>query len=73
MFSDFVRDRPGLVILLLALLSTVPLLIPSLPPLTDLLGHIGRYRVQLDLDDTLCGLDRGDRYLQPTCTAQIGY
>jgi hypothetical protein len=49
MFSDFVRDRPGLVILLLALLSTVPLFIPSLPPLTDLLGHIGRYRVQLDL------------------------
>jgi hypothetical protein len=49
MFSDFVRDRPGFVILLLALLSTVPLLSPSLPPLTDLLGHIGRYRVQLDL------------------------
>ena len=49
MFSDFVRDRPRLVILLLALLSTVPLLSPSIPPLTDLLGHIGRYRVQLDL------------------------
>ncbi len=49
MFSDFVRDRPRLVILLLALLSTVPLLSPSIPPLTDLLGHMGRYRVQLDL------------------------
>ena len=49
MFSDFVRDRPYVVILLLAALSTVPLLSPSLPPLTDLFGHIGRYRVQLDL------------------------
>jgi hypothetical protein len=49
MFSDFVRDRPGLLILLLALVSTLPLLSPSLPPLTDLLGHVGRYRVQLDL------------------------
>jgi hypothetical protein len=49
MFSDFVRDRPRLVILLLAALSTLPLIYPSIPPLTDLLGHIGRYRVQLDL------------------------
>jgi hypothetical protein len=49
MFSDFVRDRPYLMILLLAAISTVPLLSPSLPPLTDLLGHVGRYRVQLDL------------------------
>lgn len=49
MFSNFVRDRPYVVILLLAALSTVPLLSPSIPPLTDLLGHIGRYRVQLDL------------------------
>nr|WP_294169314.1 hypothetical protein [uncultured Sphingomonas sp.] len=31
------------------LLSVVPLLYPPLPPLVDLLGHIGRYRVQLDL------------------------
>jgi hypothetical protein len=49
MFSSFVRDRPYLVILFLAALSTVPLLSPSLPPLTDLLGHVGRYRVQLDV------------------------
>lgn len=27
----------------------VPLLWPAVPPLVDLLGHIGRYRVQLDL------------------------
>lgn len=49
MFSDIVRDRPRLVILLLAALSILPLIYPSIPPLTDLLGHIGRYRVQLDL------------------------
>ncbi|MBA3512728.1 MAG: hypothetical protein H0T81_12625 [Sphingomonas sp.] len=32
------------------LLSAVPLLYPAIPPLVDLLGHMGRYRVQLDLD-----------------------
>jgi hypothetical protein len=34
---------------LLILISAVPLLYPSIPPLVDLLGHMGRYRVQLDL------------------------
>ena len=34
----------------LILLSAVPLLYPSVPPLVDLLGHMGRYRVELDLD-----------------------
>src|SRR3954453_20657771 len=29
-------------------LATVPLLYPSIPPLVDLLGHMGRYRVELD-------------------------
>ena len=33
----------------LILLSVVPLLYPPIPPLVDLLGHIGRYRVQLDV------------------------
>ena len=33
----------------LILLSMVPLLYPPVPPLVDLLGHLGRYRVQLDL------------------------
>jgi hypothetical protein len=33
----------------LILLSTVPLLYPPVPPLVDLLGHMGRYRVQLDV------------------------
>lgn len=31
------------------LLAPVPLLYPQVPPLVDLLGHIARYRVQLDL------------------------
>ena len=33
----------------LVLLSAVPLFYPKIPPLVDLLGHMGRYRVQLDL------------------------
>jgi hypothetical protein len=33
----------------LVLLSAVPLLWPDIPPLVDLPGHMGRYRVQLDL------------------------
>ena len=31
------------------LLAFVPLLYPAVPPLVDLLGHMGRYRVELDL------------------------
>lgn len=31
------------------LLAIVPLLLPPIPPLTDLMGHMGRYRVQLDI------------------------
>lgn len=37
---------------LLILISMVPLLYPPVPPLVDLLGHMGRYRVQLDLGDS---------------------
>src|SRR5258705_1432006 len=33
----------------LIVLSAVPLLYPPNPPLVDLLGHMGRYRVELDL------------------------
>ena len=33
----------------LILLSVVPLLYPPIPPLVDLFGHLGRYRVQLDV------------------------
>lgn len=33
---------------LLALFAAVPLLWPTIPPLVDLPGHMGRYRVQLD-------------------------
>ena len=31
------------------LVSAIPLLYPSVPPLVDLLGHMGRYRVELGL------------------------
>jgi hypothetical protein len=34
---------------LIVALSTVPLLYPPIPPLVDLFGHMGRYRVQLDI------------------------
>ncbi|WBO22696.1 hypothetical protein [Sphingomonas abietis] len=30
-------------------LAAIPLLLPAIPPLTDLMGHMGRYRVQLDI------------------------
>ncbi|MEO5972451.1 MAG: hypothetical protein ABIP91_03705 [Sphingomicrobium sp.] len=41
-------ERRPLVALLI-LLALVPLLYPPVPPLVDLIGHMGRYRVQLDL------------------------
>jgi hypothetical protein len=41
------------VIAAVILLSAVPLLYPQIPPLVDLPGHMGRYRVQLDLDSSL--------------------
>jgi hypothetical protein len=34
---------------LAALVTAVPLLYPPIPPLVDLFGHMGRYRVELDL------------------------
>jgi len=36
----------------LILLSALPLLYPPVPPLVDLFGHLGRYRVQLDLGNS---------------------
>lgn len=33
----------------LVIAAAVPLLYPQVPPLVDLLGHMGRYRVELDL------------------------
>ena len=33
--------------------AAIPLLYPSIPPLVDLFGHMGRYRVQLDLGHSL--------------------
>lgn len=35
-------------VVVMVLLSAVPLLYPPVPPLVDLLGHMGRYRVMLD-------------------------
>jgi hypothetical protein len=35
---------------LVVLATMLPLLHPPVPPLVDLLGHMGRYRVELDLD-----------------------
>jgi len=37
---------------LLVLLSAVPLIWPDIPPLVDLPGHMGRYRVQLELTES---------------------
>ncbi|MDB5738580.1 MAG: hypothetical protein JWO65_2248 [Sphingomonas bacterium] len=37
---------------LMILLAAVPLLLPPIPPLTDLMGHMGRYRVQIDIDNS---------------------
>lgn len=34
-----------------AFISTIPLWWPDVPPLVDLPGHMGRYRVQLDIPD----------------------
>jgi hypothetical protein len=39
-----------LVLVLVVLTTMVPLLYPTVPPLVDLFGHMGRYRVELDLD-----------------------
>jgi hypothetical protein len=39
-------------VVLLALAAMLPLLWPTIPPLVDLPGHMGRYRVQLDYTDS---------------------
>ncbi|MEO6247713.1 MAG: hypothetical protein ABIO85_03920 [Sphingomicrobium sp.] len=36
----------------MVMLATIPLLYPPIPPLVDLLGHLGRYRVSIDLDQS---------------------
>ena len=38
-------------VIVMAFLSVIPLLWPDVPPLVDLPGHMGRYRVQLDMDE----------------------
>jgi hypothetical protein len=44
-------NRP-LFLLALVIISTVPLLWPDVPPLADLPGHMGRYKIQLDLQNS---------------------
>ena len=41
------ESRPFLVLVVAA--TMIPLLYPPIPPLVDLFGHMGRYRVELDL------------------------
>lgn len=38
-------------VVLAALAAMLPLLLPAIPPMVDLPGHMGRYRVQLDYND----------------------
>ena len=47
--NDLLARRPGWVMVILTIVAAIPLYWPALPPLTDLMGHIGRYSVQLDL------------------------
>ena len=50
------RDRPWWetrwFVALVVLLAAAPLVYPRVPPLVDLFGHMGRYRVELDLDSS---------------------
>lgn len=39
----------AIVVFLAILLSSAPLFYPKIPPLVDLFGHMGRYRVELDI------------------------
>jgi hypothetical protein len=41
-----------LCIALVVLATALPLLYPAVPPLVDLFGHMGRYRVELDLNQS---------------------
>jgi hypothetical protein len=48
--SEYWNARLFLVAMVIA--STLPLLWPQVPPFTDLPGHMGRYKVQLDIDES---------------------
>ena len=47
--NDYLARRPGWIIFVSMIVAAIPLYWPALPPLTDLMGHIGRYSVQLTL------------------------
>jgi hypothetical protein len=40
------------VLIAAVLAAAIPLIYPQIPPLVDLFGHMGRYRVQLDIDQS---------------------
>lgn len=44
------ESRPFIVLIVLA--TMIPLIYPPIPPLVDLFGHMGRYRVELDLNNS---------------------
>ena len=48
--TEWWETRAFMVAMMLA--AAIPLLWPDVPPLTDLPGHVGRYRVALDLDQS---------------------
>lgn len=53
--GESVQERSGtdhLWLAAVAVLCAVPLLLPTTPPLVDVPGHIGRFRVELDLNST---------------------
>ena len=49
--ATFWWDR-RLFLLALVVMAAVPLIYPPVPPLVDLLGHVGRYRVELGLSQS---------------------
>ena len=49
--SHFSLTNPRDLVALLAFISIVPLLVPAIPPLTDVPGHLGRYMVQIGRAD----------------------
>lgn len=44
-------DRQRAILLAVMIISTMPFWLVSIPPLNDLLGHMGRYHLQLELPD----------------------
>ena len=62
-------------VVVMAVLSMVPLLWPDIPPLVDLPGHMGRYRVQVDLqrgdDDEVAQRQALEHQFAPECQRSL--